>query len=69
MKYKALVSFSGLVNMRAGDVADVDPAFVDDLLRAGYIIPFEADAKADAKPEKKASKPKTTKGKGKKNED
>lgn len=36
--YKALVSFSGVISMAAGDVREIaDPAIVADLTRAGYI--------------------------------
>ena len=40
MKYKALVSFSGLISMAEGEVREIeDPAIVNDLLKAGYIQP------------------------------
>lgn len=35
--YKALVSFSGVVSMAAGEVRDIDPSVAADLLKAGYI--------------------------------
>ena len=64
MKYMATCSFSGVISMAKGRVGEIsDPALVDDLLQAGYIIPYEKTG--DAKEEK--PKPK---GKGKKtNED
>lgn len=38
MQYKALVSFSGIVSMAAGEVRDItDPLVAKDLLQAGYI--------------------------------
>lgn len=38
MKYKALVSFSGVISMAEGEVREIeDPAIVNDLLKAGYI--------------------------------
>lgn len=50
MKYKALVSFSGLVSMAKDEVMDIsDSSFAKDLLKAGYIM--------------KIDKPKTTKKK------
>ena len=49
MKYKALVSFSGLVSMSKGEVKEIkDKDIVTDLLRACYIEPLE-------KPKKKSS--------------
>lgn len=66
MRYKALVSFSGLISMIGGEVRELsDQTIIDDLLKAGYIIPFEVDEKP------KEEKPKgKTKGKEKaKNED
>jgi hypothetical protein len=42
MKYRALVSFSGLVSMSKGEVKEIrDKYIVTDLLRAGYIAPLE----------------------------
>lgn len=63
MQYKALVSFSGVISMSAGQVREIsDKALADDLVKAGYIVNLE-----DLKPQK--PKPKTTKKKGaKKNE-
>ena len=55
--YKALVSFSGLVSMTVGEVAEIsDPSIVKDLLRAGYI----EEVKTKEEP-KKAEKPKVEK--------
>lgn len=59
MRYKALVSFTGKVSMAQGEVGEIsDPAVVDDLVRAGYIIPFVADKKeskedSEEKPKRK----------------
>lgn len=73
MKYKAIVSFSGLkLSMRAGEVREIsDLSLVNDLLRAHYIISFEEDKKevvdpVSEEPEKKVEKKTSTKGKGKK---
>ena len=45
MLYKATTSFSGQISMAKGKVGEIsDPALVDDLLKAGYIIPFESTA-------------------------
>lgn len=42
MEYRALVSFSGLVSMRRGEVREIkDKNIVKDLLRAKYIEPLE----------------------------
>ena len=46
MKYRALVSFSGLVSMRKNEVKDIrDKAIVTDLIRAGYVEPIEKQKK------------------------
>ena len=46
MKYKAIVSFSGVISMACGEVGTIaDPSLADDLLKAGYIIPYEAEKK------------------------
>jgi hypothetical protein len=43
--YKAIIGFSGLINMKKGEVKDIkDKALVKDLLKAGYIV--------EVKPEK-----------------
>lgn len=42
MRYKALISFSGLVSMSAGEVGVIaDPSVVKDLLKAGYIEEYD----------------------------
>ena len=41
MKYKALISFSGLVSMSKDDIAEIDKEISADLLKAGYIEPAE----------------------------
>ena len=67
MQYLALVSFSGKITMSKGKVGEIsDQSLVDDLLKAGYIIPFEADKPTKSKPKeepKKEDKPKKRKGK------
>lgn len=58
MKYRALVTFSGKVSMVIGEVKDLsnlDPLIIEDLLKAGYIMPVEGK-----------EKPKNTKKGGKK---
>lgn len=61
MLYKATVSFSGVVSMAMGDIREIeDASLVDDLMKANYIIPFEADKKAE-KPKKKTTKRKESK--------
>ena len=38
MKVKALVSFSGLVSMSAGEEKEINDSFIiDDLIKVGYI--------------------------------
>lgn len=68
MKYRALVSFSGLlVSMAQGEVkAITDSALAERLIKVGYIMPVDAKpakvetADTDAEPEEK---PKKRKGK------
>jgi hypothetical protein len=51
MRYMATVSFSGQITMTKGKIAEIsDPSLVSDLLKAGYIIPYEATDKKDEKP-------------------
>ena len=54
MKYKALVSFSGLISMRKGEINVInDKELVVDLIKAGYIEPIE---KPKTKTKKTSSK-------------
>ena len=55
MAYKACVSFSGLkISMAKGQIREItDAALVADLLKAGYIVPYEA---TDKKPEEEKPK-------------
>ena len=66
MRYKALVSFSGIISMAMGDIREIeDASLVDDLTKAGYIIPHETELEeVEEKPKKKTAR----KGKAK-NED
>ena len=65
MLYMATISFSGQITMTKGKVCEItDDALVNDLLRASYIIPYEA---TDKKGTETTEKPKT-KRKGKKDE-
>ena len=62
MLYLATVSFSGQITMTKGKIAEIsNPSLVSDLLKAGYIIPYEATDKKVVE-EKPAPK---TKRKGK----
>ena len=50
MMYKALVSFSGIVSMHAGEVKDISDAnIVKDLVKAGYIEEVYPAAKEKTK--------------------
>lgn len=74
MQYKAIVSFSGLISMASGQVAEIaNESLAKDLLNAGYVIPWVADAKPEEpkeeKPKKTTTPKKTTKRKEKVNED
>lgn len=52
MRYRALVSFSGLITMQKGEVKAIeDKALVADLLHAGYIEPIEKEKKSSKKGE------------------
>lgn len=59
MKYKALVSFTGLLSMAMGEVRDIsDPSISSDLVKAGYIEEFKGEKKAPEAPKaKKTTKP------------
>ena len=64
MRYKALISFSGVISMAEGEVREIsDKALIDDLTKAGYIVPLTSEEKAKAKPKT------TTKRKGKAKDD
>ena len=54
MAYIACVSFSGnKLSMAKGQIREItDSALVDDLLKAGYIIPYEATDKKAVSEEK-----------------
>ena len=66
MKYRALVSFSGLlVSMAQGEVREItDSALAERLIKVGYIMPMEKPAKVEEPAEEPEKKP--TKRKGKK---
>ena len=71
MKYRAKVSFTGLVSMAKGDIRDIsDVSIANDLLKAGYIEELKPEkAKAPEKTAEKAPAKKaksTTKKGGKK---
>lgn len=65
MLYLATISFSGKINMAKGKVGEIpDQALADDLLKAGYIVPFESTEKKKAEPaEEKKLKRKKEEGK------
>jgi hypothetical protein len=63
--YKAKVSFSGVVSMNVGEVADIaDVNIAKDLLKAGYIEEVKPAEKA--KPVKDTSNKKPTRTRAKK---
>ncbi len=58
MRYKALISFSGIVSMAEGEVREIsDKALIDDLTKAGYIKAVKAEDKQQ-KPKSKEKKDK-----------
>lgn len=53
MRYMAIVSFSGVLTMAAGEVRSIpDPAVAADLLKAGYIttVPDRIEQEPDPEP-------------------
>jgi len=57
MEYRAKVSFSGIISMAAGQVAEIaDPAIAKDLLKAGYIEEVKPATKSKATSNKRRSK-------------
>jgi hypothetical protein len=57
MKYKALVSFTGLLSMAMGEVRDIsDPSISSDLVKAGYIEEFKGEKTAPEVPKAEAPK-------------
>lgn len=66
MLYLATISFSGVINMSKGKVSEItDQALADDLLKAGYIVPYEATGKKPEKAEPAEEKKPKSKKKGK----
>lgn len=67
MAYKACVSFSGLkISMAKGQIREIsDTALVADLLKAGYIVPYEATDKKTEKASEVAEEKPKNKRKGK----
>ena len=58
MAYMACVSFSGLkISMAKGQIREIsDTALVADLLKAGYIVPYEATDKKEPVEDKPKNK-------------
>lgn len=57
MKVKALVSFSGIITMSAGEVGEIsEKEVLNDLLKAGYVEEVKAEKKAVKPDENKRSK-------------
>lgn len=62
--YKALISFSGLISMKKGEIKEItDTEIVEDLIKAGYIEEIKTnkedikkDIKEDIKETKKTNK-------------
>lgn len=62
MKYKATVSFTGVVSMAVGDVKELDSSIADNLVKVGYIVPI--GQKTEPVEEVKETKKKSPKKKG-----
>ncbi len=57
MRVKALVSFSGIITMSAGEVGEIsEKEVLNDLLRAGYVEEVKAEKKAVKPDENKRCK-------------
>ena len=66
VKYKALVSFSGIISMAIGEIREIsDKYIVDDLLKSNYIIELK-EIKPVKKPILKTSSSSKTRKGGKK---
>lgn len=60
--YKALVSFTGKVRMKKGEVKHIaDEAIAKDLVRCGYVEALEKKEEKPTSEEKKEEKPASTK--------
>ena len=50
MKVRATTCFSGLISMYAGEVREVEDSYIlNDLMKAGYVVPAEAEAEAESR--------------------
>ena len=46
--YRALIGFSGLINMRKDEIREIkDKAIIEDLLKAGYIEEIKSEKKVE----------------------
>ena len=67
MKYKATISFTGVVSMAMGEVKELDSSLAENLVKVGYLIPLEgkkAEPKEEPVEEVKETKKKSPKKKG-----
>ena len=66
MKYKATISFTGVVSMAMGDVKELDSSTAENLVKVGYLIPLDGKKAEPTKPveEVKETKKKSPKKKG-----
>ena len=66
MKYKATISFTGVVSMAMGDVKELDSSVAENLVKVGYLIPLDKKAEPKEEPveEVKETKKKSPKKKG-----
>ena len=50
MKVRATTCFSGLISMYAEEVREVEDSYIlNDLMKAGYVVPAEAEAEAESR--------------------
>lgn len=69
MRYKATVSFTGVVSMAVGEVKEIASPVAENLVKVGYIIPLDKAEKAEKPVEEVKEKKKSPKRKENKNED
>lgn len=63
MKYKALVSFSGLISMAEGEIRELkDENIINDLIKARFIISLDSPPSDDSKKSAHSSKLSSKKG-------
>lgn len=52
MKYRALKSFCGKINMGIGEEREIEKSLAESLVKIGYLEPTEVEEKPKKKPKK-----------------